>query len=210
MLFIVWVWVSVRKCKCSGQGPTQSGKSGLLNAVYNPNTSLSSGQKSRTHHPPLRNPQSLTFTHRKLIFKFVDAPGLSFIPAPPAAALPPSSTSDVEGEDEDENYELRRQTRVAHDILLRNRGSISRLNDPLPAAPYIFHRATLADLLILYNLPAVAEGILARREDALHRRGAVVDLVGARLLTLIRLRGMKPSPLLRRAEPFPHTHQYVR
>jgi nuclear GTP-binding protein len=76
--------------------------------------------------------------------------------------------------------------RLAHDILLRNRGNISKLNDPLPAASYIFRRAALADLLILYNLPAVPEGdleaflgSLARREGALHKRGAVVDHVGA-------------------------------
>ena len=157
--------------------------------MYNLNPSPSSGQKcpsikeapSTTPHP-----QSLTLTHRKLTFKFVDTPGLSFIPIAPAAALPPSSTSDTEGEGEDEDEELRRQTRVAHDILLRNKGNISKLNDPLPAASYIFHRAALADLLILYNLPAVPEGdleaflgSLARREGALHRRGAIVDLVGA-------------------------------
>ena len=128
------------------------------------------------------HPQSLTLTYRKLTFKFIDTPGLSFIPGSPAPALSPSSTSAAEDEDE----ELRRQTRLAHDILLRNRGNISKLNNPLPAASYIFHRAALTDLLLLYNLPAVPEGdleaflgSLARREGALHKRGAVVDLVGA-------------------------------
>ena len=123
------------------------------------------------------HPQSLTLTYRKLTFKFVDTPGLSFIPTAPAPAFPSSSTEDEE---------FQRQARLAHDILLRNRGNISRLNDPLPAASYIFHRATLADLLILYNLPAVPEGdleaflgSLARKEGALHKRGAVVDHVGA-------------------------------
>src|SRR5258706_1243603 len=170
---------------------SQSGKSALLNSllckkavqVYNPNPSPSLGQKrgsimdapSTTPHP-----QSLTLTYRKITFKFVDTPGLSFIPTAPTPALSPSSTSDAEVE------ELRRQTRLAHDTLLRNRGNISKLHDPLPAASYIFHRASLADLLILYNLPAVPEGdlgaflgSLARREGALHKRGAVVDLVGA-------------------------------
>jgi nuclear GTP-binding protein len=126
------------------------------------------------------HPQSLTLTYRKHTFKFVDTPGLSFIPAASAPALPSSSTPDAEDE------ELQRQTRLAHDILLRNRGNISKLNNPLPAASYIFHRAALADLLILYNLPAVPEGdleaflgSLARREGALHKRGAVIDLLGA-------------------------------
>ena len=130
------------------------------------------------------HPQSLTLTYRKITFKFVDTPGLSFIPTAPAPALSPPSTS--EDEDKGEDEELRRQTRLAHDILLRNRGNISKLNDPLPAASYIFHRASLTDLLILYNLPAVPEGdleaflgSLARREGTLHKRGAVVDLVGA-------------------------------
>ena len=153
--------------------------------MYNPNPSLSSVQKrpsiinapSTTPHP-----QSLTITYRKLAFKFIDTPGLSFIPASPAPARSLSSTSDVEDDDED----ARRQSRLAHDILLRNRGNISKLHNPLPAASYIFHRASLADLLILYNLPAVLEGdleaflgSLARREGALYKRGAVVDLVGA-------------------------------
>ena len=126
------------------------------------------------------HPQSLTLTYRKLTFKFVDTPGLSFIPTAPVPAFPPSSTTDAEDE------ELQRQARLAHDILLRNRGNISKLNDPLPAASYIFHRATLTDLLILYNLPAVPEGdleaflgSLARKEGALHKRGAVVDHAGA-------------------------------
>ena len=129
-------------------------------------------------------PQSLTLTYRKLtLLKFIDTPGLSFIPASPAPTLLPRSTG---AEDNEEGEEDRRQARLAHDILLRNRGNISKLNNPLPAASYIFHRAALADLLILYNLPAVAAGdleaflgSLARREGALHKRGAVVDLVGA-------------------------------
>jgi nuclear GTP-binding protein len=147
--------------------------------VYNPNPSPSSIQKrpSIIDAPcTTPHPQSLTLTYRKRTFKFIDTPGLSFIPPVPA----PSSTTDTDDE------ELRRQTRLAHDILLRNRGNISKLNNPLPAASYIFHRAALADLLVLYNLPAVAEGdleaflgSLARKEGALHKRGAVVDLVGA-------------------------------
>jgi len=181
--------------------------------VYNPNPSPSLGRKpssivnapSTTPHP-----QSLTLTYRKLTFKFIDTPGLSFTPAAPAPAFPSSSTSDAENEDE----ELRRQTRLAHDILLRNRGNISKLNDPLPAASYIFHRAALADLLILYNLPAVPEGnleaflgSLARREGALHKRGAVVDHVGAsRALVRDWKNGrlawytLPPSPLSKKAE----------
>ena len=190
-LFLTFPLRVIKKTICPYH--SQSGKSALLNSllckkavqVYNTTPSPSLGQNrasimdapSTTPHP-----QSLTLTYRKITFKFVDTPGLNFIPAAPTPAPPPSSASVTEDDDE----ELRRQTRLAHDILLRNRGNISKLHDPLPAASYIFHRASLADLLMLYNLPAVPEGdlaaflgSLARREGALHKRGAVVDLVGA-------------------------------
>lgn len=69
------------------------------------------------------------------------------------------------------------ETRIARDVLLRNRGNISKIHDPLPAALYILSRAVMEDLLILYNLPAVQTGdydsflsSLARKEGALQKR----------------------------------------
>ncbi|KAH8829794.1 GNL3L/Grn1 putative GTPase-domain-containing protein [Flagelloscypha sp. PMI_526] len=42
----------------------------------------------------------------------------------------------------------------ARDILLRNRGRIDRLKDPLPPVAHIISRANPDDLMLLYNLPA--------------------------------------------------------
>ncbi|KAG8822856.1 hypothetical protein FRC19_005116 [Serendipita sp. 401] len=151
-------------------GITNVGKSSFINSlvgkpalpVYNP-----IGPKTTTDHATTPYPQSINLSHKKRKFTFIDTPGLSFIPQVPSTA------------EETEQ-------RIARDILLRNRGNISKIRDPLPAALYILSRASMEDLLILYNLPAVGPGdydgflaSLARKEGALQKRGAVVDFQGA-------------------------------
>ncbi len=51
-----------------------------------------------------------------------------------------------------------RERRRAQDVLLRNRGRIDRLKDPMPAVSYIVSRAETEDLMVCYSLPAFAKG----------------------------------------------------
>lgn len=122
-------------------------------AVYSP-LAMRDTAPSTTPHP-----QSVDLSHKKRTFKLIDTPGLSFIPpSNPAAADDP-------------------EIRIAKDVLLRNRGNISRIKDPLPAALYILSRAVMEDMIMLYNLPAVQSGdydgflaSLARKEGAVQRK----------------------------------------
>lgn len=70
---------------------------------------------------------------------FIDTPGLAWQPS--EEALP-----------ED------RERHRAQDILLRNKGRIDRLKDPMPAVAYIVSRAETEDLMVFYSLPAFTKG----------------------------------------------------
>jgi nuclear GTP-binding protein len=51
-----------------------------------------------------------------------------------------------------------KERRRGQDVLLRNKGRIDRLKDPLPAVSYIVSRADTEDLMVFYSLPAFAKG----------------------------------------------------
>jgi nuclear GTP-binding protein len=51
-----------------------------------------------------------------------------------------------------------KERRSGQDVLLRNKGRIDRLKDPLPAVSYIVSRAETEDLMVFYGLPAFAKG----------------------------------------------------
>ena len=70
---------------------------------------------------------------------FIDTPGLAW---------------QHSGEAPPEEKERRR----GQDVLLRNKGRIDRLKDPLPAVSYIVSRAETEDLMVFYGLPAFAKG----------------------------------------------------
>ena len=70
---------------------------------------------------------------------FIDTPGLAWQPFEEA---PPEE----------------KERRRAQDILLRNKGRIDRLKDPLFAVSYIVSRAETEDLMVFYSLPAFAKG----------------------------------------------------
>jgi nuclear GTP-binding protein len=70
---------------------------------------------------------------------FIDTPGLAWQPSEDARP---------------EEKERRR----GQDVLLRNKGRIDRLKDPLPAVSYIVSRAETEDLMVFYSLPAFAKG----------------------------------------------------
>ena len=63
---------------------------------------------------------------------FIDTPGLSWQPSD--------------------------ETHRAQDILLRNKGRIDRLKDPMHAMANIISRAETEDLMVFYSLPAFAKG----------------------------------------------------
>jgi len=70
---------------------------------------------------------------------FIDTPGIAWEPSEEA------SLKESEG-------------RRAQDVLLRNRGRIDRLKDPIPAISFIVSRAQTEDLMVFYGLPAFAKG----------------------------------------------------
>lgn len=72
-------------------------------------------------------------------FLFIDTPGLAWRPT---EETPPEE----------------KERRRAQDVLLRNKGRIDRLKDPLAAVSYIVSRAETEDLMVSYGLPAFAKG----------------------------------------------------
>lgn len=138
------------------------GKSAIINSiqkkstlvVYNPLMKQIESSPSTTPHP-----QSVTLKYKNQSYRFIDTPGFPFIPS-----SGPKNPEEVE-------------TQRARDILLRNRGNISKIKDPLPAALYILSRAVVENIMVLYNLPAVQtddyHGVLAglaRKEGALQKK----------------------------------------
>jgi nuclear GTP-binding protein len=69
---------------------------------------------------------------------FIDTPGLSWEPS--------------------EDADADRARHRAQDVLLRNKGRIDHLKDPMPAISYIVSRAETEDLMVHYCLPAFAKG----------------------------------------------------
>ncbi|KAF9076610.1 P-loop containing nucleoside triphosphate hydrolase protein, partial [Rhodocollybia butyracea] len=73
----------------------------------------------------------------------------------------------------------------ARDILLRNKGRIDRLKDPLGPVANLVSRANSEDLMLLYSLPAFPKGDIdafisgvARSQQLVRKRGTL-DLTGA-------------------------------
>jgi nuclear GTP-binding protein len=69
---------------------------------------------------------------------FIDTPGLSW--------------------EHSEDADADRARHRAQDVLLRNKGRIDHLKDPMPAISYIVSRAETEDLMVHYCLPAFAKG----------------------------------------------------
>ncbi|KAH7916103.1 P-loop containing nucleoside triphosphate hydrolase protein [Hygrophoropsis aurantiaca] len=156
-------------------GVTNSGKSALINslakssvmAVYN---SLAAGAAKGPYTTTTAQEVVLEVPGSKgLNVKFVDTPGVAYVRK--------------EGEEE------REETR-ARDILLRNRGRVDRLKDPLFAVTHIVTRADTQDLMLAYSLPAFAKGdpnsFLAgmARVSGLVKKKGVLDHAGAARIVL--------------------------
>ncbi|KAI0047283.1 hypothetical protein FA95DRAFT_1559247 [Auriscalpium vulgare] len=167
-------------------GLTNAGKSSFINSllrrtllpIYMPSSS-SRGPTTTTHA------QEVSLDSIRLI----DTPGIAW---------------DYSGA-ADEPSEQREGLRV-QDILLRNKGRVDRLKDPLPAVEHIVSRASTEDLMLFYNLPAFAKGDVAAflagvaRANGFVKRGGVLDLTGASRFVL---RDWSTGKLPRYAAPLP-------
>ncbi|KAL4075642.1 P-loop containing nucleoside triphosphate hydrolase protein [Scleroderma citrinum] len=159
-------------------GVTNSGKSSMINTlfgaetlpIYNP---LSSAEAAKL-------PYTTTIAQEVVVpipdseglkVRFIDTPGLEF--------------SKQEFSDINERHASR-----ARDILLRCRGRIDRLKDPMFAVTHIISRAEMQDLMLAYNLPAFSKGDttaflagIARVNGLVKTRG-VLDHAGAARIVL--------------------------
>ncbi|KAF8632398.1 hypothetical protein AX17_004839 [Amanita inopinata Kibby_2008] len=146
-------------------GLTNSGKSSFLNSLLRrsalPVYSLTS---SNTGPSTTVLPQEVTIEASGRQIRFIDTPGLTWSP-------------DKHAENQGEL--------LARDILLRSKGRIDRLKDPIPVVAHIVSRSNPEDLMLLYNLPAFPQGdhisflsSLARLKSLVKKKGEL-DLQGA-------------------------------
>ena len=137
---------------------SQVGKSSLINSLYRkPTLPIYTVVSSSKGPTTTELPQEVSLNVNGATITFIDSPGLSFVP-------------------EDDFDSLQHQNR-ARDILLRCKGRIDRLKDPvLPSTSigtttkhpalnlFIFpvrqivSRANTEDLMLLYSLPAFPQG----------------------------------------------------
>ncbi|KAI0285084.1 hypothetical protein BGY98DRAFT_1093202 [Russula aff. rugulosa BPL654] len=164
----------------TGEGPlhvavvglTNSGKSAFLNSlarksildVYTPSSSTNN---------PTTTPHALEVTLELdgVSILFIDTPGLAWLRS---EEVPPEE----------------KERRRGQDVLLRNKGRIDRLKDPLPAVSYIVSRADTEDLMVFYSLPAFAKGDVdaflmgVARAQGLIKKGGKLDLAAAARIVL--------------------------
>ncbi|KAG0692690.1 P-loop containing nucleoside triphosphate hydrolase protein [Suillus ampliporus] len=180
----VWEQLSKLKAKKSGEelvvaltGVTNSGKSAVINSlaredvlpIYNINSAITAKGPYTTTSASELVLESPDKTGVKV--RLIDTPGLEYVRA--------------EGV-EDQEREMAR----ARDILLRSRGRIDRLKDPLFAVTHIVSRADTQDLMLAYSLPAFSKGDptsflagMARASGLIKKRG-ILDHAGAARIVL--------------------------
>ncbi|KAI0301855.1 hypothetical protein B0F90DRAFT_1838736 [Multifurca ochricompacta] len=153
-------------------GLTNSGKSAFINSIVR-RASLDLYVPSSSTNTPSTTSRTFEVTLElggKAVV-FIDTPGLAWQPSD-------------EGSLED------REKSRAQDVLLRNRGRIDRIKDPMPAVSYIVSRAETEDLMVFYGLPAFTKDnvdaflVGVARAHALVKKGGNPDLAGAARLVL--------------------------
>ncbi|KAF8592744.1 hypothetical protein K439DRAFT_1626085 [Ramaria rubella] len=145
-------------------GLTNSGKSALVNSlaretivpIYAPSSSIDAWTTTTTR---AFEAQVEVRGHK---INLIDTPGVT-----------------LQNEQEpDEKFKI-------HDMLLRNRGRVDKVKDPVPAVEHIVLRADTQDLMVHYNLPAFAQGDCAAflagtaRACGLLKKGGDPDLTQA-------------------------------
>ncbi|CAL1704387.1 unnamed protein product [Somion occarium] len=177
-------------------GLTNVGKSSFVNSLARKATLPVYKLSSTSGEGPTTTiyPQEVTLSLNGCEVNVIDTPGLSW-----------QRVDDLTGE-EAERYRTQ-------DILLRSKGHIERLKDPLPVVSHIVARALREDLMLFYNIPAFAEGDLTAflsgvaRANSLIKKGGVLDLGAASKIVLRDWRTGKfprytvPSPTLVETAP---------
>ncbi|KAJ6538947.1 hypothetical protein B0H19DRAFT_334271 [Mycena capillaripes] len=158
-------------------GFTNVGKSSFVNSllrksalpIYTLATS-SRGPTTTTHA------QEVTIEVKGKLIRLIDTPGISW-------AAEPSPDVDSEGTENIDNIRAR-------DILMRSKGRIDRLKDPMVAVKHIVACSNTEDLMLLYSLPAFSAGdtdsflsCVARAHQLVKKKGDL-DLTGAARIVL--------------------------
>ncbi|KAJ8697775.1 hypothetical protein PTI98_004547 [Pleurotus ostreatus] len=151
-------------------GPTNSGKSSFINSLLGKSTFPTCTSPLLSDARPSTTTQALEATLEvgSTSIRIIDTPGFLW------------------KQDESSKNEITR----ARDILLRSKGRIDRLKDPIPVVSQIVERSTPEDLMLLYNLPAFSRGNsssflsgLARAQQLVMKHGKL-DLTGASRIVL--------------------------
>ncbi|KIK65687.1 hypothetical protein GYMLUDRAFT_56349 [Collybiopsis luxurians FD-317 M1] len=151
-------------------GVTNTGKSSFINSLIKKQAlevyTLASSSRGPT---TTTMPQELTTEVEQKILRFIDTPGFAW-------------DSDKTSSEADEVRQ--------RDILMRNKGRIDKLKDPLGPVAHLVSRANAEDLMLLYSLPAFPKGDVdafvsgvARSQQLVRKRGAL-DMTGASKIVL--------------------------
>ncbi|KAJ6567276.1 hypothetical protein DFH09DRAFT_1314392 [Mycena vulgaris] len=157
-------------------GFTNVGKSSFINSLLR-----KSAVPIYTLATSSRGPTTTTYAQEVTVevkgkqIRLVDTPGISW--AADAAAADADDVEDLES--------IR-----ARDILMRSKGRIDRLKDPIWAVKHIVSRSNTEDMMLLYSLPAFSAGntdsflsCVARAHQLVKKKGEL-DLTGAARIVL--------------------------
>ncbi|KAF7313480.1 hypothetical protein HMN09_00503900 [Mycena chlorophos] len=156
-------------------GVTNVGKTSLVNSLLKkaalPVYTLATSSRGPT---TTEYAQEVTVEVKSKPIRLVDTPGLAWESV---------SEADVDGD-------AGNQATRARDILLRSKGRIDRLKDPILPVQHLLPRASAEDLMLLYNIPAFTAGdtdaflgCVARANQLVKKKGEL-DLTGAARVVL--------------------------
>ncbi|KAJ7229052.1 hypothetical protein GGX14DRAFT_416477, partial [Mycena pura] len=156
-------------------GITNVGKSSFINSLLR-KSALSIYTLATSSRGPTTTTcaQEVTFETKGKLIRLVDTPGISWETNTATEVAEPENVEDIR----------------ARDILMRRKGRIDRLKDPLFAVKHIVSRANTEDLMLLYSLPAFSVGdtdsflsCVARAHQLVKKKGEL-DLSGAARIVL--------------------------
>ncbi|KAF7331730.1 hypothetical protein MKEN_00052800 [Mycena kentingensis (nom. inval.)] len=157
-------------------GVTNAGKSSFVNSLLGkralPIYALATSSRGPT---TTTYAQEVAVEVKGTSIRIIDTPGLTW----------ETTARDTEADGDGDALDIR-----ARDILLRSKGRIDRLKDPVFAVEHLVSRANAEDLMLFYNLPAFSAGdtdaflsCVARANQLVKKRG-LLDLTGAARIVL--------------------------